>query len=81
VLGEVFAADAEALAELDWLEGTHLPTGYRRIEVQVRNIDTGAMIMAWVDVKARPQIERIVSAPMAEYSIDPRYVPPSRRNI
>ncbi|HSE77609.1 MAG TPA: gamma-glutamylcyclotransferase family protein [Alphaproteobacteria bacterium] len=81
VVGEVFAADAEALAELDRLEGTHLPTGYRRIEVQVQNIDTGAMIVAWVYVKSRLLIDQVVSAPMAEYSIDPRYVPPSRRSI
>ena len=81
VVGEVFAVDAEALAELDRLEGARLPTGYRRIELQVRNIDTGAMIMAWAYVKNCLQIHQILSAPMAEYSIDPRYVPPSRRNI
>ena len=40
VVGEVFAVDAAALAELDRLEGTYLPTGCRRIEAQVQNIDT-----------------------------------------
>ena len=81
VAGEVFAVGDAELGTLDRLEGTDLPSGYHRTQIEVENIETGAVMKAWTYVKRRAQIEVVLSAPMDEYSIDPRYVPPSRRNM
>ena len=39
VRGQLFAVDGAALAQMDALERTHLPDGYRRVEIEV--VDAG----------------------------------------
>lgn len=47
VAGEVFAVDDAGLEALDRLVGTYSPAGYRRIDVEVENVETGAVMRAW----------------------------------
>ena len=42
VIGEVYQVDDAGLAELDSLEGGHLPTGYQRAAIAVEPVDGGA---------------------------------------
>jgi gamma-glutamylaminecyclotransferase len=79
VFGEVFEVNEQALAELDDLEGTHLPIGYHRLMISVENVDGGAVLDAWTYVKDRSRIDVIHSDPLEEYHLDPRYVPASER--
>ena len=79
VFGEVFELDDRGLEVLDAIEGTDVPNGYRRIGIAVEDADGGAPFDAWTYVKDRAAIEGIHSEPMAEYALDPRYVPPSKR--
>jgi len=72
--------DDRALEALDSLEGTHLPIGYRRIELAVENLEDGALRTAWTYVKARARIDVIHSDMLAEYRLDPRYVPAAERD-
>ncbi len=79
VFGEVFELDDRGLEVLDAIEGTDVPNGYRRISVAVEDAAGGAPFDAWTYVKDRAAIEGIHSDPMAEYTLDPRYVIPSKR--
>ncbi len=79
VFGEVFELNDRGLEDLDRIEGTHVPNGYRRIGIAVDDADGGAPFDAWTYVKERAAIEGIHSDPMAEYARDPRYVIPAKR--
>ncbi len=79
VFGEVFELDDRGLEVLDAIEGTDVANGYRRIGIAVEDADGGAPFDAWTYVKDRAAIEGIHSGPMAEYALDPRYVPPAKR--
>ncbi len=79
VFGEVFELDDRGLEVLDTIEGTDVPHGYRRIGIAVEDAEGGAPFDAWTYVKDRAAIEGIHSGPMAEYALDPRYVPPAKR--
>ncbi len=84
VIGEVFELDDRGLEVLDAIEGTDVPNGYRRIGIAVEDAgdvsgDGGAPFDAWTYVKDRAAIEGIHSGPMAEYTLDPRYVIPAKR--
>ena len=79
VFGEVFELDDRGLEVLDGIEGTDVPCGYRRIGIAIGDAEGGAPFDAWTYVKDRAAIEGIHSGPMAEYALDPRYVPPAKR--
>jgi len=79
VFGELYQVSDEALATLDRMEGTHLPTGYDRIELAVETVAKGARLDAWTYVKDRARIDVIHSEMLEEYQLDPRYVPASGR--
>ncbi len=79
VFGEVFELDDRGFEVLDGIEGTDVPYGYRRIRIAVDDADGGTPFDAWTYVKDRAAIEGIHSGPMAEYALDPRYVPPAKR--
>lgn len=79
VLGELYQVGDQALATLDRMEGTHLPTGYDRVEIAVEMVTDGARLEAWTYVKDRARIDVIHSEMLEEYQLDPRYVPASER--
>ncbi|WP_243711984.1 MULTISPECIES: gamma-glutamylcyclotransferase family protein [Marinomonas] len=51
VLGQVFSVDDDALAEMDALERITEPDGYRRVEMDVVNLDNGLTQRVWVYAK------------------------------
>ena len=72
VRGELYRTDGEGLAELDRLEGRGLSFGFDRSPIEV---ELASEIMgAWTYTKPRDRIEVIHGDPIAEYSLDPRYV-------
>lgn len=79
VAGEIFEVDDRQLAELDRMEGTHLPNGYHRDRVEVTAESGGASSEAWTYFKDRQTIDGSHSGPMPEYELDPRYVGPAKR--
>ncbi len=79
VIGEVYAADDAKIAELDALEGAHLPTGYDRARVTVEPIDGSAAFEAWSYFKDRADLDVIHADMLEEYALDPRYVPAGDR--
>jgi len=78
-VGEVFEVDDNQLAELDRMEGTHLPNAYHRDHVEVTPESGGASCEAWTYFKDRQTIDGIHSGPMPQYELDPRYVGPAER--
>lgn len=48
VIGQVFCVDDVALAEMDALERITQRDGYRRLEIEVMNVDTGLKQRVWV---------------------------------
>lgn len=78
VSGELYAVDDDKLAELDHVESTHLPDGYRRRAVAVECLATGAVETAQVYMKPRHLVTAIHSDHLADYQ-DRRYVPKARR--
>ncbi len=79
VLGEVYEVDEEDLANLDRLEGTHLPQGYTRKEITAALEPEGEAFQAWTYFKERRLVEVIHSENLEIYEHDPRYVPASER--
>lgn len=87
VSGELFEVGEAGLAELDDFEGTDSPVGYRRVRLAVDAIDrmtarqapTQAPIQAWTYVKDRARLDVIHSDMLAEYRLDPRYIPATKR--
>ena len=83
VRGEVYQVDDTVLAELDALETVHLPTGYRRVEIQIEPIEapgTGtAPITAWTYLRERHHVGDIHAGPMETYPLDAGYVPVAKR--
>ncbi len=79
VAGEIFEVDDRQLAELDRMEGTHLPNAYHRDRVKVTPESGGASCEAWTYFKDRQTINGIHSGPKPEYKLDPRYVGPAER--
>ncbi len=79
VIGEVYEVDDAKRAELDALEGTHLPTGYQRAAVTVEPVDGGAAFEAWSYFKDRANVDVIHVDMLEEYALDPRYVPAGDR--
>lgn len=81
VKGEVFEVGAAELARIDYLESTHLPNGYRRIEMSVASLADGRRIDAWSYVKDRARLDIVHGEAMAQYRFDPRYVPAGSRQL
>jgi gamma-glutamylaminecyclotransferase len=79
VFGELYQVNNTALTILDRMEGSHLPTGYDRVEVTVETVAKGERLGAWTYVKERARIDVIHSEMLEEYFLDPRYVPASGR--
>ncbi len=79
VVGEVFEVDAAGLAYLDDFEGTDSPAGYRRTTLAVAAENDPSESAAWAYVKDRTQIDVIHSQMLADYILDPRFVPASQR--
>ena len=78
VIGEVYEVGDAKLAELDRIESTHLPDGYRRLTIQVEACATGAVIEAEVYLKERRLVSLIHTDYLADYQ-DRRYIHKSRR--
>lgn len=80
VLGEVYAADAQALAEMDRLERIDTPAWYerRRIAVQVHP-GAGPVLEPWVYFGSEAGFAgaELHAGPLAEYTLEHqgRYVP------
>ncbi len=79
VIGEVYEADDTKLAELDAIEGTHLPNGYQRVAITVELVDGGTAFEAWSYFKDRANAGVIHADMLEEYAPDPRYVPAEDR--
>jgi gamma-glutamylaminecyclotransferase len=80
VSGELFEVDDKNLQSLDRLESTHLPNGYRRVMMAIKDISSDRVLDAWVYVKDRKAIADIHNELREEYRFDPRYVVPSKRS-
>jgi gamma-glutamylaminecyclotransferase len=78
VTGELYAVDDAKLAELDRVESTHLPDGYRRHAIAVECCATGAVTQAQVYMKERRLVQIVHSGYLERYD-DDRYVPSARR--
>lgn len=78
VTGELYAVDGDKLAELDRVESTHLPDGYRRHAIAVECSETAAIVEAQVYMKER-RLVRIVHSGYLDHYADNRYVPSARR--
>lgn len=81
VTGEAYEVDDTVLAELDVLESTHLPNGYRRHKIAVEALSPKLQPLgrAWTYLRDRGHIDGIHEGPMRTYPIDPRYVPGPKR--
>lgn len=78
VCGEVWEVGEAALAALDRLEATHLPTGYVRNKIEIE-LATAEITLAWVYFKPRERIAMVHGEPHADYQ-DRRYVPAHLRS-
>jgi len=78
VTGELYAVDDALLAQLDRLESTHLPDGYRRHAIAVACCRTGRQSHAQAYMKERRLLTLVHSGYLARYE-DDRYVPQARR--
>lgn len=76
--GELYEVGDAKLAELDRIESTHLPDGYRRHAIAVASQATGAIVDAQVYMKERRLVTLVHSGYLADYR-DDRYVHKSRR--
>jgi gamma-glutamylaminecyclotransferase len=79
ITGEMFLASDDAKAFLDRFESTHIPTGYRRVELPVEALDGSETTTAWVYVRDRKNIDEIVEVLTDTYLLESRYVIPSKR--
>lgn len=82
VTGEAYKVDDTVLAELDNLESVHLPTGYRRLEIEIEPMKplADAIGKAWTYLRERRHIDGIHDGPMETYPLDPRYTPGAARS-
>jgi gamma-glutamylaminecyclotransferase len=78
VTGELYVVDDDGLAYLDDLEGVGRPLGFDRIQLDVDLADGRTIAFAYT--KTRDRIDIIHSEPLAEYHVDPRYVPGDQRD-
>jgi gamma-glutamylaminecyclotransferase len=78
VTGELYGVDDAGLAYLDDLEGVGRPHGFDRIQLEVHLADSSTVASAYT--KPRDRIDIIHSEPLAEYHLDPRYVPGDQRD-
>jgi len=83
VTGELYEVDDAVLAELDNLESTHLPNGYRRLQIPIDAINPiGTPIAnAWTYLRDRQHINQIHDGPMETYPLDARYNPSSEQDL
>ncbi len=80
VFGEVFEMGDLGLEKIDKLEGVHAPNGYNRQKICIECEEGISTFNAWTYFKERHLIDGILSGPLKEYHLDPRYVPPSKRS-
>jgi len=78
VCGELYEVGDAKLAELDRIESTHLPDGYRRHTIAVECRRTGAVFEAQAYMKERRLVTPVHSGYLDDYR-DDRYVHRSRR--
>lgn len=76
VIGELYSLDRSSLESLDVLEGVGAPLGFTRMEIRVDHRDDPV----WAYVKPPHLVLQIHDGPLAEYPLDPRYVPGEQRD-
>jgi gamma-glutamylaminecyclotransferase len=72
VLGQLFEVSAAALAVMDRLERVDDPQGYRRVRIDVEQVDDGSRFDAWVYVQPASKLDPSNPAvgPLAEYTLE-----------
>lgn len=78
VAGELWEVPEAMMPALDELESTHLPNGYRRVEIPVE-LASGTQHDAWTYFRERRHITAIRTDHLADYQ-DRRYVASSDRD-
>ena len=79
VSGELYEIGDAKLAELDRIESTHLPDGYRRHAIKVESA-TGVLVEAQAYMKERRLVTLVHSGHLTDYQ-DHRYVHKSKRPL
>ncbi len=74
VIGELYRVNNEKLVELDRLEHTNHVLGYKRIEIEIQNIENGEVVQSFTYTKKRKHVSEISSQYLSEYK-DRKYIP------
>ena len=78
VRGELYLVNDCKLSDLDQLEHTHHSKGYRRVEIEIQNIDSQELVCAFTYMKERLHVKDVSSGYLSEY-MDRRYIPMHKR--
>ncbi len=72
VLGQLFEVDAAGLAAMDRLERVGEAQGYRRVRIEVQQLDDGRVVEAdvYVQQAARLGPSNALIGPLAEYTLE-----------
>jgi gamma-glutamylaminecyclotransferase len=80
VAGELWEVPDAMMPALDELESTHLPNGYRRVEIDVVADGDAAPVKAWTYFRERRHIAKFHTGNLADYQ-DRRYVARLDRDV
>lgn len=78
VIGELYQVSESKLADLDRLEHTHQPKGYKRIVIEIQSIDKQQQLRVFTYMNERTHVTDISSEYLSEYT-DRRYIPMAER--
>lgn len=78
IKGELYQVNGTTLSALDSLEHTHEARGYKRLLIEIQNIENNRIVLAYSYFKKRQHVKDIVSEHLTEYT-DQRYIPIARR--